>query len=346
MPKKEISRELVRSQLDRFLEKAYRKSKSEKSKESYFNATYLFCKWLGKTPKEIIAAFKKGDMDVYRVLDYFVGYLSKQGSSPHTIKDYLTVIKRFLRVYDIEIINERLREKIDLHRAHVITQDRVPTQEKMKAILYSTDIRGKAIITMLASSGMRIGELVSLRIKDVDFSVRPTTIRLRAEITKDRQARICFISDEATNFLKGYLNERINNPEAYIFQGRHQGINPEGKRYARGEWENKPMTYWNADIIFTIAVKKAGIHEKDEHGRDIIHLHCLRKYFFTQMIPTVGREITEALMGHKQFYDSAYRRFAEDQMREHYLKGMKAVTILAPQQVVQPLDVRSRYSKH
>jgi integrase len=69
------------------------------------------------------------------------------------------------------------------------------------------------------------------------------------------------------------------------------------------------MSYWNADTIFTNALKRAGLYRKDEYGRDVLHIHCLRKFFFTRMAPILGREVTEALMGHKVYLDAAYRRF-------------------------------------
>lgn len=324
--------------LQPFLDKMYRKSKSEKTRDSYFHGTLVFCRWHGNKPKQVIEDLK--GKDVYKVLDEYVTYLSKSGRAPNTIKDYLTIAKKFLRFYGIEFSNDKLKEMIDMPRTHGITQDRIPTIEEMKAIVYSTNIRGKAMITMLVSSGMRIGELLSLRVKDIDFGTQHTTVRLRAEVTKDRLARTCFISDEATKLLQKYLGERIHNQDLYIFQGRHHGVRADGSIYQNSNFENKPITYWNADYIFTIAVKKVGIFEKDDHNRDRIHLHVLRKFFFTQMVPILGREITEALMGHKAFYDSAYRRFTESQLGEHYLKGMHAVTILDSKQAMQPIDVR------
>lgn len=326
--------------LQPFLDKMYRKSKSEKTRDSYFHGTLVFCRWYGKEPEQVIHELKEGKVDVYKVLDDYVTYLSKSGRAPNTIKDYLTIAKKFLRFYGVEFSNDKLKEMVDMPRTHGITQDRIPSIEEMKAVIYSTNKRGKAMISMLVSSGMRIGELLSLRVKDVDFTIHPTAIRLRAEVTKDRLARICFISDEATKLLKQYLGERIHNQDLYIFQGRHHGVRPDGTVYQNSNFENKPISYWNADYIFTIAVKKAGIYEKDDHGRDRIHLHVLRKFFFTQMVPILGREITEALMGHKAFYDSAYRRFTESQLGEQYLKGMHVVSILDSKQAMQPIDVR------
>ena len=331
--------------LQPFLDKMYRKSKSEKTGDSYFHGTLVFCRWYGKDPGKVIADLKQESVDVYKVLDDYVTYLSKSGRAPNTIKGYLTIAKKFLRAYGIEFSNDKLKEMIDMPRTHGITQDRIPTIEEMKAIIYSTNVRGKAMIAMLVSSGMRIGELLSLRVKDIDFGTQPTTVRLRAEVTKDRLARICFISDEATKFLKQYLGERVDNPDSYIFQGRHQGVRSDGSKYQNGKFENRAISYWNADTIFTVALKRAGIYEKDDHGRDRIHLHVMRKFFFTQMVPILGREITEALMGHKAFYDSAYRRFTESQLGEYYLKGMHAVTIIDSKQSIKPTDVQTEVLK-
>ena len=151
--------------LQPFLEKVYRRSKSEKTVGVYFCGTTLFCRWYGKEPEQVIRELKQGKSDIYNVLDNYVGYLSKSNKSPNTINAYLNSVKKFLRFYGIELSNEKLKEKIDMPRLHSITEDRIPTIEELKAILYSTSIRGKAMISMLASSGMRIAELLSLRVK-------------------------------------------------------------------------------------------------------------------------------------------------------------------------------------
>src|SRR5438132_764238 len=65
----------------------------------------------------------------------------------------------------------------------------------------------------------------------------------------------------------------------------------------------------------------------------------------TQMIQPLGREVVEALMGHKQFLDAPYLRYTEDQMRDFYLKGMSEVTILLHQQTVSEQAITSGFNK-
>ena len=105
------------------------------------------------------------------------------------------------------------------------------------------------------------------------------------------------------------------------------------------------MSYWNADHIFSLALKNSGLGEKDDQGRATIHIHCLRKFFFTQMLQPLGRDIAEALMGHKLFLDSAYRRYTEDQMREFYLKGMEAVTIMLRKRGMSQEEIKQSFKR-
>jgi hypothetical protein len=137
--------------------------------------------------------------------------------------------------------------------------------------------------------------------------------------------------------LKEFLRDRINNPSDYIF--------PTSSRGQEHKTGNLPMSYWNADHIFSLALKNAGLGEKDDQGRATIHIHCLRKFFFTQMLQPLGRDIAEALMGHKLFLDSAYRRYTEDQMREFYLKGMEAVTIMLRKRGMSQEEIKQSFRR-
>ena len=55
------------------------------------------------------------------------------------------------------------------------------------------------------------------RIKDINFKVNPTIIRIRADYTKTRVARDIYISDETTRYLKQWLDWKY----------RERGLNPD-----------------------------------------------------------------------------------------------------------------------
>jgi len=63
--------------------------------------------------------------------------------------------------------------------------------------------RDKLIISILYSTGMRIGEFTKLKIEDIDFEERFITIP--AENTKTKTGRTVWIPQEVLNEIKAYL---------------------------------------------------------------------------------------------------------------------------------------------
>ena len=77
---------------------------------------------------------------------------------------------------------------------------------------------------MCCSSGIRDGELVQLRVGDIDFQTDPVTINLRAEIVKGKiHPRKTHLTTEVSNALKDYLTRNKinfadpNQHSRYIF---------------------------------------------------------------------------------------------------------------------------------
>lgn len=76
-----------------------------------------------------------------------------------------------------------------------------------------TEIRDLAIVDMLASTGMRIGELVQLNIEDIDFDERECIV-----LGKGDKERIVYFDARTKLHLKEYLESRKDNNEA-LFVG-------------------------------------------------------------------------------------------------------------------------------
>jgi len=106
---------------------------------------------------------------------------------------------------------------------------KAPTPEEVvKIIDLATNPRDKAIIAMMATSGLRIGTLFRLKYKHLkrDFEVGriPLAIHVPPEITKGQyMGYITFINIEAVAYLKLWLRERERivgrsiRDEDYIF---------------------------------------------------------------------------------------------------------------------------------
>jgi len=291
---------------------------SLKTPQVYVGAVKQFTGFAGfGSPERLVEAVKRNQVDVYEVLDGFVGWMVDQGKAPKTIQTYFGAVKKFLELEGIEL-NESKLKRIEKPRKFIRASDRAPTHQELRQIFFAApSLKTRVMVAMLASSGMRIGELLNLKIGDIDFSQQPTRVYIQPWFTKTKQRRVVFISDETTELLKQYLGERIHRKNEYVFPG----IEPK-----------KPLSGNVAYRMIMRAIKRAGLLEMDRsETRYVLHPHSFRKFFFTQMLKMVGREFAEALLGHQLFLDSSYLRFTEEELAKAYQKGMKAICFIKAQ---------------
>jgi integrase len=313
-----------------FLHKKSRRSVSTAS--TYSLALKHFTSYLNvSNADEVVQKIKSGGLDVYAVLDGFVDYLIERGLAPRTVNLYLTAVRQFLIHEEVPIDNLKFREKVVTPQDYAISTDRAPTKSELKKLFLHASLKAKVILTMLVSSGMRIGELANLRISDIDFSSRPTKVIVRASETKQKRTHITFISSEATTLLKEFLGEKINQKDQYVFE--------------RGRGRPKDALYAMLWRLF----KKVNLREKmsPESRRYAIHPHSFRKYFFTQCLAAgIERGLVEAWMGHKYGLDESYLRVPEEEQGKFYLKAEPRLTIMSEGGEVSREDVEKIAEYH
>jgi len=299
-----------------------RARRSAKTARVYAGAVRLWAKSLGfDAAEEVVAKIKAGELDAVDALDRFVGRLVEMKRAPKTILTYFGAVKGFLEYEDVPLDERRLKARVILPDKYEVSVDRAPTAEEIRRMLLRASLKGKALITLLASSGMRIGEVQMLKVSNIDLSSKPAKVSLMAKATKTRARRLTYISEEASEFLREWLGDRINSPSHYVFP------HPQGEDPA-----SKPETIDNLSAIVNRTIEKAGLKFKmdSESARYAIHIHCLRKYFFTQCLAAgVDRGIVEGWMGHKFGLDTAYLRMDEKHLAEQYLKVMPQLTFLS-----------------
>jgi integrase len=127
-------------------------------------------------------------------------------------------------------------------------------------------------------TGLRLGELLSLRWNDVDFSARTVLIHnSEGFTTKSKRSRIVPMSEE----LCGMLLERKNNVRSesdLVFSNRH------GRKLNVGLVERK----------FKQTVRRAGLNDK-------LHFHSLRHSFASGLVAAgVSLYAVQKLLGHAQ----------------------------------------------
>ncbi len=154
----------------------------------------------------------------------FVNYLFNNNLSKSTINRKLASINNFLEwASKLEenkgqtfIKSENLKtEKI---LPDILTSNYINTLINTLPTVTSKDIRNKAVIELLYSSGLRVSELVNLKVNDIDDN---KSLRV---LGKGRKQRILPMTDQAYNILSKWIsdsrNEFLKNKNnQYVFLG-------------------------------------------------------------------------------------------------------------------------------
>jgi len=250
--------------------------------------------------------------------------LSIQQYAPKSFHSYVVIIKQFFLENNVEV-NSRVFKRIRRLKpgTRALTRDRLPSNKELKRILSHSDLRMKSLILTLLSSGMRIGEATKLAIGDIDFDKNPTRVYLRSGITKTKEPRITFISDEAAL----YLREWVKQHDSYLISACNRLNLPDKTKDIK---DNRvfPFNESSVNSAFKRLLRLSGLNQKDpETARHIIHVHVFRKFFRTKMALAIPTDIVETLMGHSGYLTSAYIRYSEEEWASHYTKGMGSISV-------------------
>ena len=161
----------------------------------------------GLTLETVLDSVLKGHVSVYTLLEQFVTFLTVTKSlSPNSVRQYLVGIRSYLAYYDIDIIPSKFKRKVKMPRRLLEEHEPLDVKDIRNIILNCSNRRLKIFILILASGGMRAGEALGIRMKDINFSTSPTKVHIRKEFSKTRVSRDVYISDEATKYLKDWIN--------------------------------------------------------------------------------------------------------------------------------------------
>lgn len=214
-------------------------------------------------------------------------------------------------------------------------------RDVLATILQQLDIRGRAIVLTLASSGMRIGELLQIQIRDVNLSAVPCEITIRGTYSKTGEPRVTFCSSEATDALRAWLQVR-DQVVARSF-GRHATLVSRGQPDKMPDNRLFPFSQHTINCAWKLALDKCGMRESDPTTRrTTLHLHMLRKFFHSQLKLGCPEEVVEALMGHRGYLSGAYRRYTKKQLAEYYAKGEPQLLVMVPSGL---LDIQGRVNE-
>jgi len=269
--------------------------------------------------------------------DDMAGFVvSLQSRPPLSARQTFTFAKEFFNHYDLELPAKNLKFiRHKLPKGNVRTIEKDMDTDTIRTILQHLDVKGRALVLVLASSGMRINEALTVSLEDIDFKTKPAVITIRGENSKTGDNRITFISSEATQAVKEWLKVR----QEYIRTSakRNNGLVKSGRGNPKtGEDDGRlfPFSDQNASALWDNALEKAELLSRDKTtNRKQLHYHQLRKFFISQLSLIISGEIAETLAGHNGYLTGSYRRYTKKQLADEYLKGEHLLTIQAPKEL-------------
>ena len=175
--------------------------------QEFVNNRYSVKNQAETTLDNIIANIKEGSEDVYEVLGDFVSYLqTKYNISALTVKQKVVTVKNFFEYCDVDISPRKFKLKVKLPRV-IRKNKRALSKEDIIDILNAcSDIRLKTYVMLLAATGMRATEALSIRVKDLDLKSSPVKVFVRGEYTKTKSDRTVFLTEEITQQVNSWLN--------------------------------------------------------------------------------------------------------------------------------------------
>ena len=179
------------------------------------------CKAYESDLKQYVLYLNEFDSDLFDNKN-FVNYLFEKGLAKSTINRKLTSINNFLE-WASKIEKNKSYYKFESLKTErklpdILTSNYINTLINELPINTPKEVRNKAIVELLYSSGLRVSEVVNLKLNDMKDN---KSLRV---VGKGRKVRILPVTDQAYNIIKlwiknfrrNFLNDQDNN---YLFLG-------------------------------------------------------------------------------------------------------------------------------
>lgn len=250
-------------------------------------------------------------------LRIFLSFLKERKLSSPTIGNYFAAISTFYEYLSIEgltshnpVLGFRKRYLRGTHRdkrKRSEAKRRLLTVAEMSRLIRSTlNIRDKAIITLLAKTGVRRNELMQINTENIDHDQQSIILRPQAK----RSSLAVFYDHETSIILGKWVKVRATiaaRGEPALFVG------DKGHRIGRN-------TVYKT---VTQAAQKAGLHDPDsKNPLDHFSPHCCRHWFTTHLLRNgMPREYVKELRGDARSTDAIdiYYHIDREQLRKTYL---------------------------
>ena len=275
------------------------KGLSQNTVQAYETDILSFLNWLTKTPNINYLNLKEDNINKY--IAYLFKNKLKSSSVNRKISSlkslYLYLIKK--NILKNSPISQVITPKKEKYLPSSMSEEEVDRLLKSPDPSNKTEKRDKAMIEMLYATGMRISELVNLKLTDVDMQ------RCVAKVFgKGKKERLIPFGEAALEALSDYISDRDKSASKEIF------LSNRGKKLSR-------VAFWQRIKIYLIR----------ENLKNSISPHTLRHAFATHLLNR-GADLrsVQLLLGHSdlsttQIYTHIAKQRLSEVLKKHHPRG-------------------------
>ena len=275
------------------------KGLSKNTIESYSNDINDFLSWLNKRNIQDYKEISE------LVVNEYVAYLFNNALKSSTVNRKISSLKSFYlflikkKIISSSPLSEIITPKKEHHLPSSMSEDEVERLLRSPNIELDLENRDKAMIEMLYATGMRISELINLKITDIDLERSVLKV-----LGKGSKERLIPFGEKALDSLNSYLEKRKKSLAKEVF------ISNRGKKMTR-------TAFWQRIKIY---LSREGL-------KDSISPHTLRHAFATHLLNR-GADLrsVQLLLGHSdlsttQIYTHIAKQRLGEVLKKHHPRG-------------------------
>lgn len=287
--------------IDEFIAQLHKeKSTSSNTEISYKRDIKGLLEYLEITKRVQLSYVKKKDLDKY------IKHLNKLGRAPSTVSRSIASSKAFfgylesIGLVDVNPTTKLKAPKIEKKAPEILSLKEIDALLKQPASDSPKELRDKAMLELLYATGMRVSELISISIDDVNIKLEYIECHTR------KQDRVIPFGSEAKKALMSYISK-----------GRAEllGVNTDSKVLFPNCSGNKMSRQGFWKLIKSYG-KKAGIQSE-------LTPHTLRHSFAAHLVENgADLKAVQQMLGHSDISTTQiYMNAGNQRVKEVYRKA-------------------------
>jgi len=287
---------------DQYRSYLYNKQKSSHTIEGYLADLRYFVDWFEETTGENFDAHSVTEVDVKQYASYM---RTVKKLKPATVSRRIRALNNFFDwLVEVKVIpsNPTLGVRLPKERRKPKALSPQELYRLRRAVYKSRNARDIAILEVLVGAGLRVSELCTLDLSDLEIFERKGTARVRGKGDKYREVPL---NSDVRHAITNYLKERGSTP-GRLFLGQRGPMTPSGvfrtlQKYAR----------------------QAGL---------AVSPHTLRHTFATGLLRAGTDLVTvKELLGHEDINTTAIYTGPTQEVMEEAVERLSVVEAVEPQ---------------